>query len=50
MQFEDANTEQHCLAPLKAWDEVDEPGEKSTSFTKILTRLWKSLHLFILII
>lgn len=36
-QFDDATVEQCCLVPLRAWDKVGEPGERSILFTKIQT-------------
>ena len=36
VQFEDAIIEKFHLSALKAWYKVEEPGKKSTSFTKII--------------
>lgn len=36
LEFDGAIVEQCGLAPLRAWDKAEEPGKRSTSFTKIL--------------
>lgn len=36
IQFDDVIIEQFCVAALRAWDVIEEPGQGSSSFVKII--------------